>query len=150
MKKLLIILSIVLLSATSCYSINLSEKELFWLAQNIYWESRNQPSLGQFLVGVVTLNRMKDNRWPNTVEQVVIQPAQFSWYWDGESDVATERKPWNKALDYAKYISIMYDVLDPSYKRIFWFHRDDVRPTWRNDLVKYAQVDRHIFYTDNE
>ncbi len=150
MKKLLIIiLGIVMLSVSNCYAVDLNKNELFWLAQNIYWESRNQPSLGQFLVGVVTLNRMKNKRWPNTVEGVVRQPDQFSWYWDGESDKATESKAWVKSLDYAKYISIMYDVLDPSYKQIYWFHRDDVYPVWRNAYVRYAQVDRHIFYTDN-
>ena len=38
------------------------------------------------------------------------------------------------------------DQLTPKQKTILWFHRDDVYPQWRLNCVKYAKIDRHIFY----
>ena len=70
------------------------------LAQNIYFESRDQSTIGQIAVAEVTLNRVADPRWPNDVCSVVKQGptykwkktypikhrCEFSWYCDGKSD----------------------------------------------------------------
>ena len=37
------------------------------LALNIYHESRNQPLAGQMAVALVTLNRVRDKRFPDTI-----------------------------------------------------------------------------------
>ena len=42
-------------------------EELYCLAKNIYFESRNQPTLGQIAVGQVTMNRVNSPKFPNTV-----------------------------------------------------------------------------------
>ena len=75
------------------------------LAMNVYHESRNQGTAGQIAVAHVTINRVKDSRFPNTVCGVVYQglhrpswkgtgemipvrhKCQFSWYCDGKKDV---------------------------------------------------------------
>ena len=63
-------------------------EELYCLANNIYFESRNQPKLGQIAVGQVTMNRVNSPKFPNTVCGVVKQGGekrnrcQFSWYCD--------------------------------------------------------------------
>ena len=43
------------------------------LAKNIYFESRNQSHLGQMAVAHVTINRVLDKRYPDTVCKVVHQ-----------------------------------------------------------------------------
>jgi spore germination cell wall hydrolase CwlJ-like protein len=48
-------------------------KELRCLARNIFFESRGEPRAGKVAVGVVTLNRVEDPRFPNTVCGVVKQ-----------------------------------------------------------------------------
>ena len=48
-------------------------EELYCLAKNIYFESRNQPWVGQVAVAQVTLNRVRDSRFPNTICKVVKQ-----------------------------------------------------------------------------
>ena len=51
-------------------------EELYCLSKNIYFESRNQPTLGQIAVGQVTMNRVNSPRFPNTVCGVVRQGGE--------------------------------------------------------------------------
>jgi spore germination cell wall hydrolase CwlJ-like protein len=48
-------------------------KELLCLARNIFYESGGEPEAGKIAVGVVTLNRVEDPRFPKTVCEVVKQ-----------------------------------------------------------------------------
>ena len=50
--------------------------ELKCLQQNIYFEAGNQSTLGQVAVAWVTLNRMQDSRFPDTICGVVRQGQQ--------------------------------------------------------------------------
>ena len=43
------------------------------LARNIYFEARNEPFAGQFAVAMVTLNRVHDKQFPNSICEVVYQ-----------------------------------------------------------------------------
>ena len=53
--------------------------EIYCAAQNIYFESRGEPDIGQVAVALVVLNRVNDRRWPSTICDVVWQDKQFSW-----------------------------------------------------------------------
>jgi len=48
-------------------------KQVECLAKNIYFEARNEPFAGQLAVALVTLNRVYDDTFPNTVCDVVYQ-----------------------------------------------------------------------------
>src|SRR6056300_189428 len=84
------------------------------LALNIYFEARNQSFDGKVSVSHVVLNRVKDNRYPNTICGVIYQSyktssgfpirykCQFSWYCDGKSDVPKENDAWIKAKQVAQ------------------------------------------------
>ena len=56
------------------------------MAKNIYFEARNESLQGKMAIALVTLQRVKDYRYPNTVCDVVYENKQFSWYSDGLSD----------------------------------------------------------------
>ena len=54
--------------------------ETHCMALNIYHEAKNQSMIGQIAVGLVTMNRVRDHRYPNTVCEVVYQgPSRPSW-----------------------------------------------------------------------
>ena len=55
-----------------------NEDDLYWLSHAIFAESGNQPMKGRIAVGTVILNRVANPTFPNTVEEVVFQPNQFS------------------------------------------------------------------------
>ena len=75
------------------------ETALMCMATNIYHEAKNQPMAGQIAVAQVVMNRVKDNRYPDNVcdvikqgltyknGKVVLGKCQFSWYCDGKKDI---------------------------------------------------------------
>jgi N-acetylmuramoyl-L-alanine amidase len=52
--------------------------DLYWLSRAIFAESGNQPMAGRIAVGTVILNRVADESFPDTVEDVIFAPGQFS------------------------------------------------------------------------
>ena len=95
------------------------ETAFICLALNTYHEAKNQSTIGQIATAQVVMNRVEDDRFPNTVCEVVKQGptrpswedpekeypirhrCQFSWYCDGKSDVPKNEKAWRKAQDVA-------------------------------------------------
>ena len=81
----------------------------------MYHEARNQGTAGALAVTGVVLNRVNDNRYPDTICEVVEQghpsimerpkigylskiECQFSWYCDGKSDKPLNQKKYNYFL----------------------------------------------------
>ena len=110
------------------------ETALMCMAVNLYHEAGNQSMIGQMAVGQVVLNRVADDRFPNTVCEVIEQGptreswktkqtpdpsdakfypiknrCQFSWYCDGKSDVPKQKKTYERLLTIAE--SIVYNKL---------------------------------------
>ena len=54
------------------------EEDLYWLSRAIYSESGNQPMKGRIAVGTVILNRVADEAFPDTIQEVIFAPGQFS------------------------------------------------------------------------
>ena len=55
-------------------------EQIICLADNIYWEARNQPVRGMFAVAYVVDNRVSDKRYPDTYCEVIKQgPTRPSW-----------------------------------------------------------------------
>ena len=49
------------------------DKQATCLAKNMYYEARSQGLAGQLAVSLVVLNRVKDNRYPNTICELYIK-----------------------------------------------------------------------------
>lgn len=56
------------------------QAEIACLALNIYHEARGEGIKGMRAVASVVMNRVRSKLFPDTVCDVVSQPAQFSWY----------------------------------------------------------------------
>src|SRR5690554_1426460 len=73
------------------------------LALNLFFEVRDEPMGSWLAVAFVTINRVIDPRFPDTICEVVWEPKQFSWTHDGKSDVPDVSKyPDRKAWEYIK------------------------------------------------
>ena len=55
------------ISKADAYKNSSREVQVSCMADNIYFEARNQGTAGWSAVASVTLNRVKDKRYPNTV-----------------------------------------------------------------------------------
>ena len=137
------------------------------LALNMYHEARNQGTAGILAVSAVVLNRVKDQRFPNSICEVIYQgpvreswkrngtyfpiknKCQFSWYCDGKSDTPYNKKKYQDLLDLSK--AIMYneisfvDITDGA----LFYHADYVTPGWAKTKQKTVEVQDHIFYRWN-
>ena len=120
--------------------------ELYCMAQNIYFEARNQSRAGMVAVAKVVMNRVENPGWPDSVCEVVRQRMQFSWYWDGVHDRPNKKsKAWKMAVEIAS--EVMYgNVVMDNLGEAFHYHADYVNPTWAKKKIMIAKIDDHIFY----
>ncbi len=97
------------------------------------------------------MNRVKSGRFPATVCDVVRQGGelrryrcQFSWWCDGRSDRPRNRREWQKSSELA--LAVYWGRSEDPTQGALWYHADYVRPAWRHDFERGAQIGRHIFY----
>ena len=138
------------------------DKQHECLAKNIYFEARNEPFAGQFAVALVTLNRVHDSAFPNTICEVVYQGihhadgfpkrdrCQFSWYCDGNSDEVRNKRAWEVVqktanLAMLQYSSIKAEGLDYTEGARF-YHTFEISPRWSKVYPKVGRIGDHIFY----
>jgi N-acetylmuramoyl-L-alanine amidase len=124
--------------------------ELDCLASNVYWEARAEPRLGQIAVAAVTLNRVADPAFPDSVCGVVRQgeargrdQCQFSWYCDGLDDWPRNPSAWLSARQIAR-LALAGKLPDPTSGAL-WFHADSVHPDWP-ELTPIMKIGSHVFY----
>ena len=118
--------------------------ELFCLALAVYFEARNQPTAGQVAVAQVVMNRVYDARFPNTVCEVVKDPWQFSFYWDGKSDRPFEQFAWVKAQVVAE--GVMAGSGHVELIGVAHYHANYVRPRWATHMRIAVEIGDHVFY----
>lgn len=149
MKKILLV--ILILGCTNSYG-----NEIKCLADNVYFEARGQGQAGWVAVAQVTLNRVQDTRFPNTICEVVKQgltyesghpiknKCQFSWYCDGKSDKVKNLKVYNEINELINYVlnQKLFDFTGGATH----YHADYVRPDWAKTKTKTIEIEDHIFY----
>ena len=155
-----IILGIMLLLSSTSVAAYDENNERFCLAQNIYFEAGNQPLAGRIAVGLVTLNRMNDVQFPDTVCDVVYQAkmytnwkgnemprlhqCQFNWYCDGKSDEPKDSTTWMESIKIADDL-LTFDVHDFT-DGAMWYHADWAWPYWADHLEHVVTIEDHVFY----
>ena len=131
---------------------------LVCIALNVYHEARDQPFIGQVAVAQVVMNRVYDDRYPNTACKVVKQGptyswtdgfpvrnrCQFSWYCDGKSDKPKDGTAWMDAMRIAH--GVYYGNLDDFVEGATHYHATYVQPEWAESKTKVVQIADHIFY----
>jgi spore germination cell wall hydrolase CwlJ-like protein len=117
------------------------------LADNIYYEAGNEPRKGKIAVAGVTLNRVRNPKYPSNVCSVVYQRTsrvcQFSW--------TCMRRPAKDPVLYAEAKDIAKKVLTSEINtrivvnsNVLFYHADYVSPGWK--LQRVTKIGRHIFY----
>ena len=122
----------------------------------------NEPFAGQFAVALVTLNRVYDKNFPNTVCDVVYQGihtkdgfpkrdrCQFSWYCDGMSDVTANVKAYEETQKIANLAMISYGSMKSQgldyTEGAIYYHTHEINPRWSTAYPKVGRIGDHIFY----
>ena len=116
------------------------------MAEAIYHEARGEPIVGQRAVAYVILNRVNKKRWPDTVSEVIEQPRQFSYLFDGSVERGmTDRKARRKARMVA--FNVLYGFKpSPVGSATHYFNPNKANPMWQHKLTHVADIGNHSFY----
>lgn len=124
------------------------------MAENLYFEARGEPLLGQIAVNNVVMNRVNDpqKRFGNTPCEVINQitynkrkkkVCQFSWKCEGNKKIKNQEKFLAlKALSHYTYYGAFEDVTEGAK----FYHATYVNPKW--NLQKVTKIGQHIFYRE--
>lgn len=116
---------------------------------NMFYEARNESTLGQLLVAEVTLNRVESNNYPDTVCEVVWQRKQFSWTHDGKSDNPDKLSYLDRVV-WAQIKDLSHEILNGESEMTVtgatMYHADYVSPYWVNSYDHVATYGTHVFY----
>ena len=141
----------------------LLETAFICLALNTYHEAKNQSLVGQIATAQVVMNRVEDNRFPNTICEVVKQGptrpswedpekeypikhrCQFSWYCDGKDDTPKNEKACKKA-QYVAFLVIYDKIKLDVTEGATHYHATYVRPAWAKTKKRTTRIEKHIFY----
>ncbi len=117
---------------------------LLCLALNVYFEARSEDTRGQLAVAEVTLNRVKSEKYPDNICDVVWQRKQFSWTHDGKSDKPKHAKAWEKAQRIALFaVTTGNRIVGDD---VTHYHASYTQPYWTTSYERVAKVGTHIFY----
>ena len=100
------------------------------LATAIYFEARGEPMVGQVAVAQVIVNRVYDERFPDTVCDEVMRDENA--------------KQWAYNVAESTLQGIFYDTTSGATH----YHADYVVPDWSKNsmFTKTVQINAHIFY----
>jgi spore germination cell wall hydrolase CwlJ-like protein len=153
--------------------IVLDIEDIRCLAENIYHEARNQGTAGWLAVASVTLNRVTDDRFPDTICGVVFQAetkeswktkskkdipdaerifypvrhrCQFSWYCDGKADDINHISIFLEIMTFTKFILTSQIMMFDITDGATFYHADYVTPSWAKSKTKTIEIGDHIFY----
>jgi spore germination cell wall hydrolase CwlJ-like protein len=131
-------------------------KEISCLARNVYYEARGESLQGQKAVALVTLNRVENPMFPNTIcgvvnERKVVKgttKCQFSWRCESHTNPKKAVRQSHESYQAALTAILDYESLTTTIvtKDTLFFHAKHVRPFWRKVKQRLAQIDNHIFY----
>ena len=123
--------------------VKYSAADVDCLAKNVYYEAGVESIEGKYAVAQVTINRLKAQRWGNSICKVVHAPKQFSWTLRKHHE-----KPRGAAWEDSRQVAahILSGARVRPLLTAHHYHADYVRPKWAKNVAKIQQIGRHIFY----
>ena len=118
-----------------------NKTSLSCMTEAIYYEARNQPTIGQRAVGHVILNRVKDG-FANSVCGVVRQGCQFSYRCEHHGPVK-DMDSWKEAETQAR--KVLGGAKDITYGSTY-YHAKYSHPYWSRKMKLAVDIGDHLFY----
>jgi N-acetylmuramoyl-L-alanine amidase len=137
-------------SAVQVFSVNdstipVNEDDVYLMAQIVYAESRSEPYEGKVAVASVILNRLKNPKFPKSVEDVVMQKGAFSCVKNGSISVVPDKISYDAVLDALK-------GKDPTNKAEFFYNPKIAKSPWMKKISKknVIPIGNHVFFVVNK
>ena len=122
-----------------------NRKDIQCLAKNIFFEAGTESMLGKIAVGQVTVNRVKNGYWGETVCDVVHAKDQFSWTNKKNLDIDKDSRTYRDSVLAAKRVLSERKRLR-SLRHALFYHADYVNPKWADRTQKIGKIGTHVFY----
>jgi len=165
----MVLLFVLQSSDVSSLGVNtemIDSDEALCLAQAVYYEARSETTAGQFAVAHVTLNRVKDPRFPKTVCKVVRQAilsnngvklqCAYSWYCDNEAGnvpVRNNKGEQNESVmeqfrtaSLVAITALASKSEDNTNGATYFFNPKICNPNWARTMVMTKRIGNHDFY----
>ena len=125
------------------YSYDWDAEESYLLCKIAMAEAGNQDTEGKALVMLVVLNRVWVDEFPNSIEDVIYQPRQFSPVLEGTFDSVEPDKDCWDALE------MVMSGWDESQGALYFESKSN--STWHEDNLKFLfKHQDHYFYTERD
>lgn len=118
--------------------INLTSEEILLLSKLVTSEARGESYEGQVAVAAVVINRVKDSRFPNSIEDVIYQKNAFSVVKNGTINMNPTDEAYKAAQD-ALYGS------DPTEKAVYFWNPKISTCKWIQTLNPHMRIGNHVF-----
>lgn len=126
--------------------IKYTKLDMFCLAKNMYHEAKGEGKIGMIAVAQVTLNRLNNGTWGNTICDVVMARGQFSWTYNKALKWSHPKtKSWEEAKSLAEEVLVKGARLNYLQDALF-YHAEYVKPKWASKNYLISQIGAHIFY----
>jgi len=114
-------------------------EDIILLARIINGEARGENFKGKTAVGAVILNRVKSNKFPDTIREVILQKGQFSSLIDGQANLY----PVKSSIAAARAALIGYD---PTFGALFFYNPVvATNKEWIETRPVIKKIGDHIF-----
>ena len=125
------------------YSYDWDAEESYLLCKIAMAEAGNQDTEGKALVMLVVLNRVWVDEFPNSIEDVIYQPRQFSPVLEGTFDsVEPDEDCWDA-------LEMVMSGWDESQGALYFESKSN--STWYEDNLKFLfKHQDHYFYTERD
>lgn len=128
------------------------DKAIYTLAKGMYTEADVEGVIGKTAVGVVIMNRVNSNRFPNTVYGVISQRGQFQSFFDGSWE---RKEPSLKDLKLAKEIYSSYKEYEIKMgleNALYFMNREysnEKYINWFDENLKFLiKIGNHEFFKE--
>ncbi|MCP1354794.1 cell wall hydrolase [Aneurinibacillus migulanus] len=118
--------------------LTVSKAELDKLARVIHGEARGESFEGQVAVGAVVMNRLKSDKFPKTIHDVIFQPGAFTAVSDGQYKLKPSKQAYRAARAAIR-------GQDPSGKSLYYFNPDIATSKWIWTRHQTKKIGKHIF-----
>lgn len=115
-----------------------TSSDLYLLAKAIHAEGRGEPYVGQVAIGAVILNRVRNEKFPNTVAGVIYQKNAFTAVNDGQINLAPNETAMRAARD-------AVNGWDPSGGAIYYYNPAIATSSWIFSRKTITVIGKHVF-----
>ena len=112
--------------------------DIYLLARVIHAESRGEPFEGQVAVGAVLINRLKDSRFPDSLNQIIFKRGEFCTVRDGQ----IWKDPSQEAIKAARLAAAGWD---PTGGALYFYNPAKTTSRWIWSRPVVNQIGNHIF-----